>query len=61
MEYNLTSFEVLELDVQLMNSQRKTEKENLWSHLIKIEQLKRETVKKKNAALRQFIQCSKPN
>lgn len=61
MAYNLTSFEVLKMDVQLLNPALKDEEAHIWKNLIKVEQLKRDLLKKKNATLRQCIQCSKPN
>lgn len=60
MEYNVTSFEVLKMDVQLLDAALKEEKEHIWKNLIRIEQLKRDKLKKKDAALRRCIQCSKP-
>ncbi len=61
MEYNLTSFEVLKMDVQLLNARAKEDKTHLWQNLIRIEQLKRNNTQKKDAALRRIIQCSRPN
>lgn len=57
MEYNLTSFEVLKMDVRLDNTVK--EEQLIWKNLIKIEQLKRQKTKEKNSLLRNRIQCTK--
>ena len=58
MQYNLTSFEVLKMDVRLNNAIK--DKENhIWKNLIKIEQLKRQKNKEKDSLLRSRIQCQK--
>lgn len=61
MEYNLTSFEVLNMDVQLLNNQKKENLTHIWKNLIRIEQLKNNNTKKKNAVLLRCIQYSRPN
>lgn len=58
MEYNLTSFELLEMDVRLERVV-KEEKALVWKNLIRIEQLKRQKTKEKNTLLRNRIQCTK--
>jgi len=58
MEYNLTSFELLKMDVRLDRA-IKEEETHVWKNLIRIEQLKRQKTKEKNTLLRNRIQCTK--
>lgn len=58
MEYNLTSFEILKMDVRL-DTAIKDEEAHVWKNLIRIEQLKRQKTKEKNSLLRDRIQCKK--
>lgn len=60
MEYSTTALETLKLEHAHLNAVIKEEEGHVWKNLIRIEQLKREKLKKKDAILRRRIQCVKP-
>lgn len=59
MECNTTTQETLGFRHAHINVTAKEEEKHVWNSLIRIEQLKRNKQKKKNALLRRSIQCDK--
>lgn len=59
MEYSTTALETLKLEHTHLDAVIK-EEGYVWKNLIRIEQLKKEKLKKKDAILRRRIQCVKP-
>lgn len=60
MECNATTLKTLKLEHAQITVAIKEEERHVWNNLIRIEQLKREKLKKKDAILRRRIQCVKP-
>ena len=60
MEYNMITIETLKSEHANLDAVIKEEESHVWKNLIRIEQLKREKLKKKDALLRCNVHNSRP-